>query len=262
MALTAEQLIAREGKLTASRVACLMGSDQEKILNLWKELVGDPSFVPESLDHIWAVQLGSVTEPLHLDWIARKRGNVSRRGEVVLHKEFDWAAATLDGWLDSHQCPVEVKCVGGFEKRDAIIQRYFPQITWQCLVAEANQCLFSMIEGGREPVSEFIPLDAAYAKELMDRAQAFMACVKSLTPPVTLAAVSAPVKVDKEYDMSTNNAFVSAAVDWLENKLNAKKFDEATESIKELCPKDGIRVFGGGILVSRDRANRLKIVEK
>ncbi len=263
MALTIEQLAAREGKLTASRVACLMGSDQAKILNLWRELVGDPAFVAEDLSGVWPVQLGSATENLHLDWIARKRGNVSRRGEVItMGIGREWAAATLDGWLDSHQCPVEVKHVGGFEKRADVIERYMPQVHWQMIVTDSPQCLFSVIEGAREPSSEFIPLDKQYADELWKRAEAFMECVKSLTPPVILAAVSAPVKAEKEYDYSTNNAFVSAAADWLQNKLNAKKFDDAEKEIKGLVPADAIRVVGGGLLVSRDRANRLKIVEK
>lgn len=262
MALTAEQLKAREGKLTASRVACLMEGDEAKILNLWRELVGDPAFVPEDYTQVWPVRLGSATEDLHLEWIERKRGKVSRRGDVALHKDHDWAAATLDGWLDSHQCPVECKHVGGFEKLETVIQRYMPQCHWQMLVTGSPQCLFSVIEGAREPVSEFIVLDKQYGDELMARATTFMKYVRSLTPPVDLPEILAPVKAIKEYDYSTNNAFVSAAADWLTNKAAAKAFDDATVTIKDLCPRDAIKVHGGGVVVNRDRANRLKIVGK
>ena len=62
MALTQAQLAARDGKLTASRVACLMTGDAERIYALWLEMVGDPSFEPEDLSDVWPVQLGSVTE--------------------------------------------------------------------------------------------------------------------------------------------------------------------------------------------------------
>ena len=260
MALTAEQLAAREGRLTASRVACLMGSDQAKILNLWRELVGDPAFVAEDLSHVWPVQLGSATEAVHLDWITTKRGNISRRGEVVL--KGDWAAATLDGWLDSHGCPVEVKHVGGFEKREEIIQRYMPQCHWQMIVTGAPQCYFSVIEGAREPAGEFITFDKQYADELWKRAEAFMECVRNLKPPVEIPAVAPPTRGIKEYDYSTNNSFVSAAADWLEHRIAARKFDDATDTLKELTPKDASKVIGGGVTVLRDRANRLKVVEK
>jgi hypothetical protein len=41
-----------------------MTGDADKIMNLWRELVGDPAFVPEDLSGIWVVQLGSHTESL------------------------------------------------------------------------------------------------------------------------------------------------------------------------------------------------------
>jgi predicted phage-related endonuclease len=99
--LNAAQMKARDGKLTASRVACLMTGDNDKILNLWRELVGDPAYVEEDLSNVWAVQLGTATEELNLDWFERRTGKkVTRRGEVVIHPECDWAACTLDGWID------------------------------------------------------------------------------------------------------------------------------------------------------------------
>lgn len=101
MALTAAQLTAREGKLTASRVACLMTGDEAKILDLWREMVGDPAHVPEDLNGVWAVRLGELTEPLNLEWYERRTGKpVTRRGEVVVHPIVTWAACTLDGWVE------------------------------------------------------------------------------------------------------------------------------------------------------------------
>lgn len=99
--LSPAQLEAREGKLTGSRVACLMNGDEEAMMNLWREMVGDPAFVPDDLSGVWAVQLGSFTEPLNLDWYERKNGvQVIRRGEVVVHPDYLWAAATLDGFVE------------------------------------------------------------------------------------------------------------------------------------------------------------------
>ena len=70
MSLSAEQLKAREGKLTASRVAVLMKGDAEGIMQLYKEMIGEGE--PENLDHIWPVRLGSATESLNLDWYEMK----------------------------------------------------------------------------------------------------------------------------------------------------------------------------------------------
>jgi predicted phage-related endonuclease len=96
--LTSEQLKQRAGKLTASRIACLMTADAVKIMQLYKELIGEAE--PEDLSQVWPVRLGEATEQLQLDWFEQRyRTPVTRRGEVVIHPSKDWAACTLDGWV-------------------------------------------------------------------------------------------------------------------------------------------------------------------
>lgn len=258
--LTPEQIKNREGKLTASRCACLIEGDKEKILNLWKLLVGDPSYVEENLDDVWPVQFGSATEAINLRWFAKKHGPICREGEVVTHSN-GWAAATLDAWSVDYQCPVEAKTVGGFEKQEVIVARYMPQIIWQQIVTGTKQCAFSVIHGAREPQVEFIKYDEAYGAELWTRAERFMECVRTLTPPVTLPPLAAPVKPTREYDMSHSNSWASAAADWLLNKRAAKTFDDAAKSLREAVPPDAIRAFGHKVIAKRDKANRLKIEE-
>jgi hypothetical protein len=262
MPLTPEQIRARDGKLTASGVGVLMRGEADKIRELWRELTGDPTWVPPDFSDNWPVQLGVATETLHINWLAGKHGEISRRGQVIIHPDHDWAACTLDGWCAGRDCPVEVKHVNGFESRDTVIQRYYPQMTWQMLCCRATQCLFSVIEGAREPIQETIVLDMVYAAELMDRAELFMQHVWNLSEPVALPALAVPVLAVKEYDYTANNLFVSLAGDWLETRLPATKHERTRKRIKEIIPADAMRVFGGGIEVSRDRASRLTIVEK
>lgn len=97
--LTPAQTMARKGKLTGSRIACLMTGDTAAILQLYRELIGE---VPEEdLSDKWPVQLGIATEQLSLDWFERKsRMPVTRRGEVVVSPKYDWAACTLDGFIE------------------------------------------------------------------------------------------------------------------------------------------------------------------
>lgn len=260
--LSPTQLAARDGKLTASRIACLMTGDEAKILDLWRELTGDPSYVPEDLSGVWAVQLGSHTESLNLDWYERRTGKpLSRRGDVVIHPQYDWAACTLDAWDDDLNAPVECKHVGGFEKTGAILERYAPQAHWQMIVTGADKCIFSIIEGAREPIIEVVERDNEYAAELSRRAHAFMQCVWNLTPPVALPAVAAPVKPEKAYDFATNNQWCSEAVTWATCRQAAKDFAAAERELKKLVPADAMRVTGGGIECKRDKAGRLSIRE-
>jgi len=261
--LSPDQIRQRDGKLTANRVACLMTGDPEKLMNLWRELVGDPSFVDEDLSDIWAVQLGSHTESLNLDWYEKRTGKpLSRRGDVVLREHHEWAAATLDGWDDDLSAPVECKHVGGFEKTNAILERYAPQAHWQMLVTGAKQCVFSIIEGAREPVIEIVTLDQDYANQLWMRALQFMECVRDLTPPVALAPIAAPVKAEKIYDMTGNNEWASNAVTWITTRQAYKDNEAATKALKSIIPADAIKCVGHGIAASRSKAGAISIREK
>lgn len=258
MTLTAKQIEQRDGRLTASRVACLMTGDEAKIMNLWREMVGDPEFVPEDLSGVWAVQLGSVTESLNLDWYERKtKRKLSKRGDVIQMRTADWAACTLDGWDEENGCAIECKHVGGREPLAKVIERYQPQLHWQMLVTNSRAVMLSVIEGTSEPVVEEIPFDADYAAELWRRAVQFMTCVRSLTPPVALAPVAAPVKAEKTYDMSQSNEWGHHALDWLENYPSKKKADIAEKALKSLVASDAVRCFGAGVEIRRDRAGRL-----
>lgn len=260
--LSPAQVEARDGKLTASRIACLMIGDEAKIVNLWRELVGDPAFVPEDLSDVWAVQLGSWTEPFNLDWYERRTGKpLSRRGAVVVHPHFDWAAATLDAWDDQIGAPVECKHVGGFEPTAKILERYAPQAHWQMMVTGASQCIFSIIEGAKEPIIEIVDLDPGYAAELLARAKAFMHCVETMTPPVELVPVAAPVRAEKIYDMTGQNQWASEAVTWLTTRQAAKDNAAADKAIKSLIAADAAKCFGHGITVSRSKAGSLTIRE-
>jgi predicted phage-related endonuclease len=260
--LSPDQIRMRDGRLTASRVACLMTSDPEKIMALWREMTGDPSFEPEDLSGVWAVQLGSHTESLNLAWYERRTGRpLSRQGDVVIHPKHDWAACTLDGWDDDLAAPVECKHVGGFEKTEAILARYAPQAHWQMIVTGSKKCVFSIIEGAREPIIETVNYDGGYAAELWSRAEQFMDCVATLTPPVILPPVEPPAKPEKAYDFTGNNKWTSEAVTWAMNRQAAKDFIASERELKALVPADALRVFGGGIECKRDRAGRLSIKE-
>ena len=100
--LSPEQVKAREGRMTGIRIGVLMKGDPGPINDLWKEMTDAPDYEPLDYEGVWPVQLGICTESLNLRWAARKYGEISRQGELVLAFDPEWAAVTLDGWLDDH----------------------------------------------------------------------------------------------------------------------------------------------------------------
>jgi hypothetical protein len=255
--LTKSQLAAREGKLTASAVSVLMTGDAERILNLWKDLVGDPTFVAEDLSGVWPVRLGECTERLNLDWYARKHGELSRHGEVAVGNP-DWMAATLDAWDLARKCPVEAKHVGGREPLETIIARYQPQMHWQMMVTKSTECALSVIMGANEPIVEYIGFDKLYAAELMKRAKQFMACVENMTSPVAVAAFAAPVIAEKIYQMDSAE-WKANADRWIQTSGAVETAKDAEKKLKALVPEDAKLATGAGVKISRDRAGRLSL---
>jgi hypothetical protein len=258
--LTKTQLEARDGKLTASRIACLMTGNETEIMKLWREMIGDPDFEPEDLSNVWPIQLGLETEALNLRWYTRKSGrDLSRFGEVVCNPKHNWAACTLDAWDTLLGCPVECKHVGGHEPLSMVTKRYQPQMHWQMIVTGARKVMFSVIEGANEPVVDEIPFDESYARELWTRALSFMLCVNTLTPPCIPQPAPAPVDPTKSYDYNGHNEWASNAALWLETREAAKKFKTAESSLKQLVPADAKRVHGHGIEINRNRAGSLSL---
>lgn len=259
--LTAEQLRQRKGLFTASCANVLLGDKPDKVMNMFYEFTEDPRYVAPDLDDVWPVQLGSVTEELNLDWYARRTGNeVTRRGEVVVSPEYDWAACTLDGWDATTSRPVECKHVGGWEPMEKVIARYQPQLHWQMIVMEAETCAISIIEGAKEPVVTILPFAAEYGAALFARANIFMQCVASKTPPIAANDnIPPPVVATKAYDMSGNNYWADQATVWLSVNDAARTAQAAEKTLKMMMPRDAASAKGYGVEITRDRASRLHL---
>lgn len=258
--LTPAQIAARADKLGSSDMGCLMRGEAQKIHDLWLEKLGEK--LPDDLSEVWAVQLGTCTEKLNLDWYElRSRQIVTRRGDQVNHLFLPWAICTLDGWIDEMRCPIEVKHVGGREPLEVIKERYQPQMQWQMEVTGANQCALSVIMGTTEPIVEFVERDREYAEQMVERGAQFIEHVRNRTPPVDLPAVPAPIDAHAIYDMASSNEWGHFAGVWLETRLTAEMHTDAAKILKSLVPADAKKAFGADVQITRDRAGRLSLRE-
>lgn len=258
--LTEKQRVAREGKLTASRVSALMAGDATKIHRLWLEMTGQAE--EEDLSGVWAVQLGLVTEHLNLEWAERKLGEqIIDRGVFVQHPHLEWAGATIDGMLRKTERPIEAKHVGGYEPLETIIDRYQPQLQWIMKCARWNpmEIALSIIFGANEPIIEWIPCDEEYAAEMTHRGAQFMQHVRNRTPPVELPPVPPPIVPVRKYDMTGNNAWGVNAATWTTTRQAAKDNAMAEKELKAIVPADAKECSGYGVIAKRDRAGRISL---
>ncbi len=263
MALTAEQQKLRDGKITASFFPALMFGNEEKILNEWRKLVGDPDYV-DDFKSSWFSELGSYMESFMLDWREKSNGHkLTRRGEVVYHPVYNWASCTLDAASDAEDMVIDCKVLNNFRDKDHAIQYYSWQVLGQAAITGKKRCGLYISQGGMEPEDVEIERNEMMETALWTKAKEFWNCVETLTPPVAMAtSFKTNIKKDmRTVDMTGNNSWSSLAVDWLDNKEPAKKFEAAKDGIKALVEADVGEASGHGITVKRSKDNKISIKE-
>jgi hypothetical protein len=171
----------------------------------------------------------------------------------------DWAAATLDGWVEELNCPLEAKAVEGREPIEVVIDRYTPQLHWQCYVTGAKKALISITAGLREPIVEEVSCNETYLGELVIRAELFMRHVKNGTAPNALTAMPPPPQAVKIIDMTGVKVWQRQAEQWIQVEGAARSAKDCEAVLKALVAPDVAKAFGHGVRVTRDRAGRLSL---
>ena len=114
-----------------------------------------------------------------------------------------------------------------------------PQLQHNMAVTGYQQATLSVIFGNHKFEIFEIAADWLYQIELSDAEQRFWDCVRSGEEPVAVEPPSAPLPVGtREVCLEGNNAWASAAFDWLEHREAAKIHATACTSIKSLVEDD------------------------
>lgn len=262
--LTAQQLKAREFKITASLAPIVMAGDEAALLSKWRELIGEVE--PPDLSDEWAPMLGVHLEGYILDWHEKHKGHaLTERGRVVHHPRFDWCACTLDAFREFDSTTIDVKVCNSWQPLDDIVRYYTPQAIVQRVCRGAQYCSLLIMHGTAEPREIPVFVDETYANELWARINAFALCVQTLTPPVPLPKIYPPdqwrtVSLDKPGEQPNwGTAAIPHMQVWARSKEAADDNASAADEIKKLIPDDVGRVSYFDVQVRRDRRGYLSI---
>lgn len=263
--LSAEQRAARRNGLGGSDANILMSGNEDAILNLWQIKTGERE--DEDLSAVLPVMMGCATEELNRYWFEKQTGRViTCEGESRKHPTYSFMGCTLDGITatEAMQAAVfEAKHVNAFAKIEEVEQKYMPQLAHNMAVCGVSRAILSVFIGTLTWAHIEVALDDWYLAEMIDRELAFWESVERREPPPFLKAVSAPVPQSKwrTVDMSGSNAWASNAVDWLENRVAAKKLEMAAKELKGLVEADVGCASGHGIEIRRSKAGALLVKE-
>lgn len=269
LGLSADAIAARKDCIGGSDANVILGGDEKRLLQLWREKRGEAE--PEDLSDNLAVQMGSFTEPLNIAWFEKNTGRKviapsEMAGGGVIRAEkrpLPFMSCTLDGWVaeqgDLPEGVFEAKHCGVRNTDAELFSRYVPQLTHNCLCTGARVAFLSVFKGNVDWCVFEYELDDGYAERLVEAEAAFWNAVRTGEPPCPLPPAPTPKpKGVKEYDLTGSNEWASHAADFIETELAADRHEIAKKSLKALTPDDASRCYGHGIEVRRDKRGALR----
>ena len=257
---TTEQL-ARATGIGGSDANIILSGDREKIVNLWREKRNEVE-APDLSDSL-PVALGCWTEPFNRQWYEKITGQtIDSVGTSISCSTYSWRRCTLDGIVKATGAIWEAKHTNAFAKPEEVLERYMPQLQHNMAVAKAESAVLSVIFGNHKFEIFEVAADWLYQLDLLEAEERFWDCVLSGEEPVPCPVPPPPKPMGtREVCLEGNNAWASAAVDWLENREAAKRHSAATNTIKGLIEDDVSRAFGHGIEAKRSKAGAISIRE-
>lgn len=172
-------LAARRRRIGGSDIAVIMRVSPYKTrLELWEEKTGRKS-VPK-IGHLPHVRRGIDAEPVARG-LLETRHKVAYTTPVLVHPEFEWAVASLDGLCDDHT--LEIKTMGlerHLDVRDGIVPDYYEmQVQWGLWISGLDKGLFASYRPEDGSMYEtWIERDESCIEDMVKAAKQFWQWVK------------------------------------------------------------------------------------
>ena len=261
LGLTTDARNERIGGIGGSDANIILSGNRDRIISLWREKRGE--IQATDLSGSLPVALGCWTEPFNRQWYERLTSQkVESIGLSISCSTYAWRRCTLDGFVVATGSIWEAKHTSAFAKPDEVLERYMPQLQHNMAVAKAERAILSVIFGNHRFEMLEVAADWLYQLDLLQAEEEFWNCVLDGIEPVPAPVPLSPRPIGtREVCLDGNNAWASAAADWLENRVAAKRHSWASGIIKDLVEDDVSRAFGHGIEAKRSKAGAISIRE-
>ena len=249
----------RNGFIGGSDARIIMGSDEARLVRLWREKRGE--IEPEDLSDDLVVQLGTVTEELNRRWFERNTQqsvkDVQRR---VFHPVHKWMAATLDGRVEGSGAVFEAKFMLPWSfTEEAAAEKHMAQLQHNMWVVAARTAVLSIVTGGGKWVELTLSADPLYQHLLLTAERKFWRCVQSGEVP-RLFGVEPPrprLEAVRTVDMSGSNSWAELAVTFRRTRPAYQEHEAAKASLKALVPEDAKEAAGHGLKARRSKSGAI-----
>lgn len=173
----------REKGVGSSDAPAILGvSPWSTALQLWERKTGRRE--PQATNA--AMQRGT-----DLEVYARREFEFEHGGDFppacLIHPDYPFLKASLDGWNPERRMVVEIKCPGRADRDLALSgkvpPKYLPQVMHLLLVSGADRCLYVTYDPDAGCHTLTVERDEPYIALLLEKEIAFWECVQSDTPP-------------------------------------------------------------------------------
>ena len=254
-----EQAAERRQGIGGSDANIIFSGDAARIRQLWLEKRGEAEAADLSAN--LSVMLGCWTEPFNRQWFERLSGDkIVQSGKSFTCSRYPWRRCTVDGLVQAKEAVWEAKHTSAFAKSDEVLERYMPQLQHNMAVIGLERATLSVIFGNHKFEVFNVAADWLYQLELLEAEERFWDCVLHGDEPAVVEAPPPPRPIGtREVCLEGNNAWASAAHDWLKHREGAKTHASACASIKSLVEEDVARAFGHGIDARRSKSGAITI---
>ena len=266
-----------------NRLGFIGGSDARQIMDgdwgkLWEIKTG--LIQSDDLSQNIAVQMGSFTELFNVLWFEKQYGiQVSTQKKDGKQHEYllNYNGVPLKGQIDGlindpdsdptkHPLSWDIlECKHTHDRNnfEQCLRMYMPQIQFYLWISQAQGCYLSVLFGNNRWECQYITKNSDYIAKMQYAIEAFWQCVTENSRPFD--DHGEPVSIDKilvdnmvRRDASSDNHFISATHDYLRHVGDAKSFESAKATLKELVGPNEREVYTDQLSIKRDKRGALR----
>ena len=256
---TAEIRDVRRTFVGGSDARIIMGTDEARLLRLWREKRGEAE--PEDLSSNLIVQLGSATEDLNRRWYEANSGQVVVDVQKRIHHPgLRWMAATLDGRVEASGAVFEAKFMLPWSfSEEAAAEKYMPQLQHNMWVIAARGAVLSIITGGGKWVEIKVHADPLYQHLIVTAERKFWRCVENGETPALFGVAPPKPRVEavRIVDMGSSNAWAEFATVFTRTRDAHLEHERAKTELKSLVPDDAQQAIGHGVRAKRSKSGAI-----
>ena len=237
----------RKSKIGASEIPIILGeSPYCTPYVLWQKKLG---FIENNSDN-FAMKRGRDLESIVLSMVNEKL-KANFVPATIVHDEFEWASASLDGIDLEKMLILEIKCPNKDDHELAsngkVPKHYFPQVQWQLFVSGIHKGFYASYNSGDLQVVS-VEYDEEYiVNQVMPKACEFLVCIRELI---------APALSENDYVQMVSDEFAHCAEEWKTAENMAKVYTEKEKYYKnkliELSDDSNCQGYG----IKLQRVNR------